>query len=177
MCYTHVSPLANRNTSRFTASFQRKVLQPITLSNGQVIPAGVMIEVAAKSIMCDPDVFHNPETFDGLRFYKSRQQPAADHGDRLESSSHRNQFVSVSSDSLAFGYGRHACPGRFFAANEIKMILAHIIVAYDIRMEESETKRYSNIQFANFVSKYLMPDRIYKLNHVTMLTNLRIVLP
>ena len=119
-----------------------------------------MIEVAAKSIMCDPEIFHDPEIFDGLRFYKTRQQPAVDQVGRLDSGFHRNQFVSVSSDSLAFGYGRHACPGRFFAANEIKMILAYVIVAYDIRLEESE-KRYPNMQFANFVSKCLnIPDRI-----------------
>ncbi|KEY71255.1 hypothetical protein S7711_02361, partial [Stachybotrys chartarum IBT 7711] len=126
------------------AAFQRKVLQPITLSNGQVIPAGVMIEVAAKSIMFDPERFDEPEKFDGLRFYKIRQ---------LRSSPNANQFVGVSSDNLAFGYGRHACPGRFFAANEIKMILAHIILNYDIRPEEGVTKRYSNIELANLVSK------------------------
>jgi hypothetical protein len=27
-------------------------------------------------------------------------------------------------------------PGRFFAANEVKALLAHIIVTYDIKLEE-----------------------------------------
>ena len=30
-------------------------------------------------------------------------------------------------------YGRHTCPGRFFAVNEIKMMLAHVILTYDVR--------------------------------------------
>jgi len=33
----------------------------------------------------------------------------------------------------AFGHGRHACPGRFFAATEMKLLLAYIIMNYDIK--------------------------------------------
>ena len=28
--------------------------------------------------------------------------------------------------------GRHACPGRFFATSELKLILAYMILNYDI---------------------------------------------
>lgn len=47
---------------------------------------------------------------------------------------------------MHFGYGRHACPGRFFAANEIKLILARILVDYDIRMPDGLTERYANLK-------------------------------
>lgn len=33
---------------------------------------------------------------------------------------------------LGFGYGRHMCPGRFFASHEMKLMLAHIVQHYDI---------------------------------------------
>jgi cytochrome P450 len=46
---------------------------------------------------------------------------------------------------LAFGYGRHACPGRFFAANEIKMILARLVLDFDIKMPGDVTERYPQI--------------------------------
>lgn len=39
--------------------------------------------------------------------------------------------MSTSSKHLGFGHGNHACPGRFFAANEIKVILAHMLLKYD----------------------------------------------
>ncbi len=55
------------------------------------------------------------------------------------------QFVTVTKDFMAFGYGRHACPGRFFAANEIKLMLANILNQYDIKMPDGETERYPNL--------------------------------
>ncbi|KAH8885004.1 cytochrome P450 [Thozetella sp. PMI_491] len=128
------------------ASFQRKVLKPFTLSNGQAIPSGVTVEVPAVAVNFDPDIFESPEEFQALRFYKLRQQAKAKksvEGDAL------NQFVSVNPSSLTFGYGRHACPGRFFAANEIKMIIAHTLLRYDMRLVDGTNERYPNIEFAH----------------------------
>jgi len=45
---------------------------------------------------------------------------------------------------MGFGYGRHACPGRFFAANEIKLILARLLLDYDMSMPEGLVGRYAN---------------------------------
>lgn len=130
-------------------SFQRKVLQPFTLSTGQVIPAGVIIEVPAGVVNADPEVFPNPAEFDPLRFYKLRQQ-AKEAGSAEGGAS--NQFVSVSQKGLTFGYGRHACPGRFFAANEIKMIVANTILRYDVGLDMGHTERYANLEFSSMVS-------------------------
>ncbi|KAI4595665.1 hypothetical protein KJ359_006654 [Pestalotiopsis sp. 9143b] len=129
------------------ASFQRKVLKTFTLSDGQVIPAGVIIEVPAVAISFDPELFPQPEKFDPLRFYKLRQK-ARDGGGSSESAA-LNQFVSVSQNSLTFGYGRHACPGRFFAANELKMILSNMLLKYDIGLANGATERYPNMEFAH----------------------------
>lgn len=138
------------------ASFQRKVLKPIILSNGQVIPAGVTIEIPAYGVSRDEGVFADPETFDGLRFYNLRENSESFNRtsatfSKLDAAAH-NQFVSVSQNSLTFGYGRHACPGRFFAANEIKMILSRMVLKYDIRNVEGVTGRYPNLEFSNMVS-------------------------
>ncbi|KAK6716762.1 hypothetical protein SNK04_007713 [Fusarium graminearum] len=128
------------------ASFQRKVLKPFTLSNGQVIPAGLMIEIPAVAVNSDPYIFPHADEFDPLRFYRIRTQ-AKDES--FVENAANNQFVSVNQSSLTFGYGRHACPGRFFAANEIKMILAHALLRYDVKLVGSETRRYPNIEFAH----------------------------
>lgn len=39
----------------------------------------------------------------------------------------------TSSDSLHFGHGRQACPGRFLASDEIKMMLVKLLLRYDFR--------------------------------------------
>ncbi|KAL2023330.1 hypothetical protein VTK56DRAFT_3068 [Thermocarpiscus australiensis] len=127
-----------------SVSFQRKVNKPFTLSNGQVIPAGVVIEVPAQAISHDPEVFPDADKFDPWRFYRLREQARRDG--EVEAAA-QNQFVSVSPSVLTFGYGRHSCPGRFFAANEIKMIVANTILGYDIRLPDGVTGRYPNILF------------------------------
>lgn len=102
----------------------------------------------------DPELFPNPEQFDPFRFSRIRDEAKADGADQLAA---LNQFVSVNQTSLTFGFGRHACPGRFFAANEIKMVLANAILRYEIRMPGGRTERYPNMEFAAMVS--LDPSR------------------
>jgi cytochrome P450 len=43
----------------------------------------------------------------------------------------KSQLVSTSAENLSFGFGNHACPGRFFAANELKLALCHLLLKYD----------------------------------------------
>ncbi|ROT43005.1 cytochrome P450 [Sodiomyces alkalinus F11] len=130
-------------------SFNRKVLKPFTLSNGQVIPAGVVIELPAGDVAFDEDLFPAPHVFDALRFYKMRQaKDQAGSGVKAAEAVANAQFVSVGASSLTFGYGRHACPGRFFAANEIKMIMATFLLDYEVRLPEGVTERYKNLEFS-----------------------------
>ena len=124
------------------SSFQRKVRKSFKLSTGETIPAGVVIEVATHAITRDPDAFDDAEKFRPLRFYEMRHRSSGE-----TETAPKHQFVSVSAKSLSFGYGRHACPGRFFAANELKMILATLIARYDVRLAGGETERYRNLDF------------------------------
>jgi cytochrome P450 len=114
-------------------------MKGFTLSNGQYIPAGVNIEVPSHAVYMDDENYPSGTTFDGFRAYKLRQAGGA-------SNIARNQFVTTNEQNLGFGYGRHACPGRFFAANEIKMMLARIIVEYDFKNPEGVVGRYENIE-------------------------------
>jgi cytochrome P450 len=140
-----------RLTRHFAASFQRKVLKPIVLSNGQHIPAGVCIEVPSSQIHLDPELYPEPEKFDALRFYKLRE--AKHSSDKTAAAVvASSQFVSVSADNLSFGYGRHACPGRFFAANEIKMILGVALMQYELKMPDGIEGRYPNFLIGGAVS-------------------------
>ncbi|KAH7068213.1 ent-kaurene oxidase [Paraphoma chrysanthemicola] len=119
-------------------TFQRVVTKDFTLSNGQRIPKGANIEVPSLAVHMDDAYWPNAADFDPFRHYRARNAG--------EGSSHAaNQFVSTTDTSLNFGYGSHACPGRFFAANEIKMIFARLLLEYNIKMPDGRTERYDQL--------------------------------
>ncbi|KAJ4286358.1 hypothetical protein N0V88_008064 [Collariella sp. IMI 366227] len=131
------------------SSFVRKVNKMITLSNGQIIPAGVIIEVPAVAIARDPEVFQDADKFMPWRFAHMREQAKA--AGKVEAAA-QNQFVSLDTQLLTFGYGRHACPGRYFAGNEVKMIVANFIMQYDMKLPDGVKERHPNHWFGAFVS-------------------------
>ncbi|KAL5364135.1 putative P450 monooxygenase [Aspergillus floccosus] len=106
----------------------RHVTSPsgLRLSTGHVIPQGTVVGVSNHMVT---QSYPDPDTFDGFRFHKMRQQP----GHEI-----RHQFVATGPDALSFGHGNHACPGRFFAANEIKVVLMYLLQNYDIQLEAGE---------------------------------------
>lgn len=53
----------------------------------------------------------------------------------MEGKENKHQFVTTSTESLNFGHGNHACPGRFFASNEIKVVLIEILRNWDFRLK------------------------------------------
>ncbi|KAL2350324.1 cytochrome P450 [Cryomyces antarcticus] len=104
-------------------TMNRQVEKEVKLSNGIVLPVGTHIATAAGPNALDPAFFEDPETFDGFRFEKLRNLPGNDN---------KYQFVTTGPDQLHWGVGTHACPGRFFASYEIKMLMAEILTKYDI---------------------------------------------
>lgn len=139
--------MANR-VDFVSAAFPRRVKRTFTLSSGQVIPAGYNIEIPSYALTHDPDVIPDPDKFDPFRFYRAESQVIEEGVD-----GGTNHLVSVSPINMNFGYGRHACPGRFFAASELKMILSRALLDYDIRLTEGTKERYPNVDFAGLVSE------------------------
>ena len=134
----------------FFNAFRRKVLRPFELSDGTYIPKDTMIEVPYYAITRDPSIFPDPDTFNGFRFADIPERKVWE----------LNQFVSITPTNLLFGYGRHACPGRFFAANEIKMIVARVLLEFDFKNADGTTERYKNLEFGTTVSGYEMIDPV-----------------
>ncbi|KAL6915486.1 hypothetical protein FSST1_006981 [Fusarium sambucinum] len=113
-------------------TFERITHAPFTLSSGFIIPAGTTIGIPTQAVTMDPWLCPNPEKFDAFRFSDLRAtQPELDG---------RLQYVASNASSMSFGYGRHACPGRFFAAQEIKAIMSYILREYDMRFSEGQTR-------------------------------------
>lgn len=113
------------------AAFIRKVIRPIDLSDGTHLPPGTKLLTPLAGICRDGHFYGDPDTFDALRFYRLRQKSADD--------ANRHQFTAMGdSVNMHFGAGKHACPGRFFAGNAIKMMLAYFLLNYDLRLKDGE---------------------------------------
>lgn len=121
---------------------QRHVLQSFQLSDGTVIPAGVDIAVPALPVNLDESKYPDALRFDPYRFVRLRSGEKPDpngYGSR-----ELYQFISVTKENMAFGFGKPACPGRFFAAAEIKLILIFILRDFDLKMPDGLEGRYAN---------------------------------
>lgn len=103
-----------------TVSMNRHVERTFTLSDGTTIPAGSRLMVAGS--YNDPSVYSDPETFDAFRFANKRQETGQ---------ANLWGHVATRAEHMGFGHGQHACPGRFFASNEIKVALVHLLLKYD----------------------------------------------
>jgi len=109
----------------------RLSLSPVKFSNGVAIPAGTLFGIPVHSVHTDEELYPNAQEFDGFRFLKLREKEGG-HSDVAAN----HQIVTTSAELLGFGLGRHSCPGRFFAANEVKALLAHILLTYDVKFEK-----------------------------------------
>jgi cytochrome P450 len=63
----------------------------------------------------------------------------------------KHQYISTGKTDLRWGYGRHACPGRFLADAEMKMLLSELLLHFDVKNPEGQG-RHANIAFDNNVS-------------------------
>ncbi|KAM0229861.1 hypothetical protein ACHAP5_011531 [Fusarium lateritium] len=112
-------------------AMRRYVTEDMTLSNGLILKRGTRLNIDNRRLE-DPKIYENPTSYNPYRFFNMRSEDGKDHA---------AQLVSTSSNHLGFGHGQHSCPGRFFAANEIKVALCHILVKYDWKLApDTDTK-------------------------------------
>ncbi|KAF5327947.1 hypothetical protein D9758_016776 [Tetrapyrgos nigripes] len=117
-------------------NIDRKTLKPFTFSDGTTLPTGTRIVVPQWAWHHDERHFTKPDTFEPFRFSDMRSNNA--NGSNFESFKH--QMATPDEDYIFFGTGRHACPGRFFAVNELKTLCAHVLLNYDICLEEKHKR-------------------------------------
>ena len=58
----------------------------------------------------------------------------------LPGNDHKLQSVTITPYQLNFGHGNRACPGRFFAVYEIKVMLIHLLRYYEMRLPSEDGK-------------------------------------
>ncbi|CAK4008142.1 P450 monooxygenase [Lecanosticta acicola] len=121
----------------------------VTFKEGFHVPAGVRIGTPIDAIHRDSQFYTRPLEYDTFRFSdargtttcKEQGKPEAEKSQETLDSAARellhqkNQgLVTTSNTFLVFGHGRHACPGRFFASQEMKLMLAHVVMNYEVEM-------------------------------------------
>ncbi|KAJ5638390.1 hypothetical protein N7490_008269 [Penicillium lividum] len=106
----------------------RVALKDWQFKDGTFIPKGTHIFTNQIAYHMQEDVFENANEFDPWRMYKLRSK----QGEEL-----KHQYVMTSDKNLHFGHGKHACPGRFFAANEVKTLLVLLLMRFDMTLEST----------------------------------------
>lgn len=105
---------------------RRYAWEDIPLSDGKLIPKGTSIAIAPIP-MLDEAIYPDPLKFDGYRSLRLRQAATTTE----EKGQH--QATTTSAEFLIFGHGLHACPGRAFAVNEIKLVMVHLLLQYEFQ--------------------------------------------
>lgn len=113
---------------------QRKVKKPITLPSGGYIPVDNLVAVPQQALARNPAVFPDPETFNGRRFL-----PKSDYARDNEAVT---KFTDVKYSYMFWGPPRKPCPGRWYVSHMLKAVVTHIIMNYDIKMENKDTPKY-----------------------------------
>ena len=123
----------------------RKAVVPLTLCDGTYIPKGTVMVAPAQATHFDNENYANAAVFDPFRHVREKEK---------DGSAVKHQYVTTSAAYVPFGHGKHAwcvplsiiahvmthrfalsSPGRFFAASNLKSILAWVILNYDVKLE------------------------------------------
>lgn len=115
---------------------KHRAKQDIKLHDGRVLPEGSLFVVSGH---WHHDANHYADPYE---FKPDRHLPALSSNGQSKSKG-RTAFTSTSTEHLAWGYGKHACPGRFFASAVVKMLLVHIMFKYDFKLPEGELDQHA----------------------------------
>jgi len=110
---------------------------------GVFIPSGTAVSVNLLDTQFRSAAWGDePETFNPYRLLNKEV---------VEGKGRKWGITTTSPDILTFGHGKGSCPGRFFAATELKLLLAFLLHNYDIKLDAKpgeEDKRPANLWIA-----------------------------
>lgn len=128
---------AMKESSRLTPGtlliYSRVVKKDHVLSSGFRLKKGQFITMSASQRTMDPRVFEAPREYDGLRYCTDTK--IEEH--------HSKPFSSINSDTLTWGVGRWACPGRLITDMSAKILLVKLLDEYDFAFVGGEPLKRS----------------------------------
>lgn len=126
----------------------------VTTPGGVHLPRGTAVACHGYAVMHDGERYPEPERFRPFRFAEKRAAVGAGAGagetgttagvgvgsssGYLEKA--KQAFTTTSAEYTGFGHGRHACPGRFFASAELRLMLAYVVMHYDFEFAETRPR-------------------------------------
>ncbi|KAF2462876.1 cytochrome P450 [Lindgomyces ingoldianus] len=140
---------SQRMNHHILLSFNRKVQRTIKLHDGTTLHPGTFISTPAYWGAMDPAIFPNADEFQPWRWFELRSQAERENKNTVP-----YLASSISLENLFWGYGRNACPGRFMAAAEIKLLVAWMLHHFDITFPEGQDSRPESL----FVDERVVPD-------------------
>ncbi|KAI0198172.1 cytochrome P450 [Astrocystis sublimbata] len=135
---------SQRTSPTILLGMKRYFKKPYTFRNGIHVPEGTYTTMFVSEIEHDLEYVPNPDKFDAFRAYREKQALGF-----TNPASRDLDFAAATRSNLGFGYGRSACPGRFFASLEIKMIMVKLLTEYDFafRPGEGRPKMFALLDF------------------------------
>lgn len=104
----------------------------VDLGHDITVTKGVRMAIPTQNIHLDAANYEDPRRFDAFRFSKAFE--GLDESSLRAKAPERELVVTPTLSFLPLGYGRHACPGRWFAAQTMKQALAYIVLNYDLEL-------------------------------------------
>lgn len=115
-------------------------MSPIELSDGKtVLPRGAYIAMLGGPMSRDETFYDDPLQFNGLRWYRSTEEE--------KKANPEEDYTGIESGSIIWGHGRFTCPGRWLAAVMIKLILANLLLHYDVSFPDGQKERPLNAKY------------------------------
>lgn len=131
-----------RESARLTpfevVSARRQALRDLVLSDGTTIHKGDWTLSPQEAMSHDARIYPDPATFDGTRFLK----PDAAKFTTLDGKKDdQTSFVAATDTWHFFGNGKIMCPGRFYSAVVMKLVLSHVLRNYDVELVDRSKGR------------------------------------
>ena len=121
----------------------------LTYSKEGVIPAGTTIGLPIQEVQHDPENYENPLEFDPFRFSRPFEGLSPADPGRIK----QELGSKATKTFLPFSYGKHVCPGRWYAMQTLKIVLSHLVINYDVEFVGQRQKTGS------FLSANMPPER------------------
>lgn len=121
---------------------------PLDEARSVMLIKGARGSISTYSVHRDPAVYANPDEYDPFRFAMN---------ERPESLSTFNHTF------LGWGIGKWACPGRYWAANTMRLVLMALFVNYHIKARENDGKNVTSRRPTPRLGMLLLPNMGVKL--------------
>ncbi|KAI0490971.1 cytochrome P450 [Xylaria cf. heliscus] len=119
----------SKRVNTFTqVTVERMAVVPYRFDDGLHIPAGTQLSFPNQQLNLDADIYPDAKTFQADRFLRKR----------MDDDPNKHHFASVSEDSITWGSGYHACPGRFLAQDTLKLVFIYLIEDFEFKHVKDE---------------------------------------